>query len=82
MDAWNPDQLLKMQVGGNGKCNDFLGKYGIPKVTDIKEKYNSQAAEVPSPPPCPSALCSLKTAGMLQRLSCARLSRAGPYCCS
>ncbi len=46
MDAWNPDQLLKMQAGGNNRCNDFLRQYGIAKDTDIKEKYNSQAAEV------------------------------------
>lgn len=46
MDAWSPDQLLKMQAGGNGKCNAFLKQYGIEKQTDIKDKYNSQAAEV------------------------------------
>ena len=46
MDAWTPEQLLKMQAGGNGKCNAFLKQYGIEKHTDIREKYNSQAAEV------------------------------------
>ncbi|KAL6772099.1 hypothetical protein ACKKBG_A28930 [Auxenochlorella protothecoides x Auxenochlorella symbiontica] len=45
MDAWNPDQLKRMQLGGNGACNAFLGKYGVTKHTDIREKYNSQAAE-------------------------------------
>lgn len=46
MDAWSPDQLLKMQAGGNGKCNAFLKTYGIEKHTDIIQKYNSQPAEV------------------------------------
>ncbi|KFM24793.1 ADP-ribosylation factor GTPase-activating protein AGD7 [Auxenochlorella protothecoides] len=45
MDAWNPDQLKRMQLGGNGACNAFLGKYGVTKHTDIREKYNSQAAD-------------------------------------
>lgn len=46
MDAWSPEQLQKMQAGGNGVCNAFLKSYGIDKHTDIKEKYNSQASEV------------------------------------
>lgn len=46
MDAWSQDQLKKMQMGGNEKLNAFLKQYGIPKDTDIKEKYSSQAAEV------------------------------------
>ena len=46
MDAWSQDQLKKMQLGGNEKMNDFFSKYGISKTTDIKEKYNSTAAEV------------------------------------
>lgn len=45
MDAWNPDQLKRMQMGGNAKLNAFLKEYGIPKHTDIKEKYNSKPAE-------------------------------------
>ncbi|KDD72202.1 hypothetical protein H632_c3706p0, partial [Helicosporidium sp. ATCC 50920] len=45
MDAWNPDQLKKMKAGGNGRMNAFLTKYGVPKLTDIVEKYNSKAAE-------------------------------------
>lgn len=46
MDAWNPDQLRKMQVGGNGKLNAFFQQYGIDKATDIKVKYNNKVAEV------------------------------------
>jgi len=45
MDAWNPDQLKKMQCGGNSAMNEFFQKYGVQKHTDIKDKYNSQAAE-------------------------------------
>ena len=46
MDAWSGDQLKKMQLGGNDALNTFLIKYSVDKFTDIKEKYNSQAAEV------------------------------------
>jgi ADP-ribosylation factor GTPase-activating protein 1 len=45
MDAWNPDQLKRMQKGGNSKLNAFLLEYGVEKHMDIKEKYNSKAAE-------------------------------------
>ena len=45
MDAWNQDQLKKMQNGGNGAMNDFFAKYGVAKQTDIRDKYNSPAAE-------------------------------------
>lgn len=46
MDSWNPDQLKKMQLGGNGRLNSFLKSYGVDKFMDIKDKYNSKAAEV------------------------------------
>jgi len=46
MDAWKPEELKKMQCGGNGKFNAFLKKYGVEKNTDINKKYNSKAAEV------------------------------------
>jgi ADP-ribosylation factor GTPase-activating protein 1 len=70
MDAWNPDQLKRMQAGGNGSLNNFLQTYGVTKHTDIKEKYNSKAAEFyrekiradvdgkPYTPPAPSAVTS------------------------
>lgn len=45
MDSWNPDQLKKMQAGGNAQLNDFLKQNGIEKSMHIKEKYNSRAAE-------------------------------------
>lgn len=28
MDAWNPDQLRRMQLGGNDKLNKFLAQVG------------------------------------------------------
>ncbi|KAG1660647.1 hypothetical protein FOA52_008007 [Chlamydomonas sp. UWO 241] len=68
MDAWNPDQLKKMQLGGNARLNSFLSKYGVEKHMDIKEKYNCKAAEIfrdmlradvagePFTPPPPSAV--------------------------
>ena len=46
MDAWSGDQLKKMQLGGNDALNLFLAKYSVDKFTEIREKYNSQAAEV------------------------------------
>ncbi|KAL4447930.1 hypothetical protein ABPG75_005149 [Micractinium tetrahymenae] len=45
MDAWNPDQLRRMQLGGNDKLNKFLAQYGVAKHTEIRDKYNSKAAE-------------------------------------
>ena len=35
-----------MQLGGNDALNAFLKNYGVDKYTDIRDKYNSQAAEV------------------------------------
>ena len=46
MDSWSQDQLKKMQMGGNGRLNSFLRQYGVEKDMDIKDKYNSKAAEV------------------------------------
>ncbi len=46
MDAWSPEQLKRMQLGGNDALNVFLKNYGVDKYTDIRDKYNSQAAEV------------------------------------
>ena len=57
MDAWSPDQLKKMHLGGNDVVNNFLKQYGIDKYTDIKEKYNSQAAEVSRGRACRMPAC-------------------------
>ncbi|GMH33147.1 hypothetical protein BSKO_00981 [Bryopsis sp. KO-2023] len=45
MDAWSPSQLKKMEIGGNGKMNNFFKQYGVDKFTDIPVKYNSAVAE-------------------------------------
>ncbi|EER13173.1 ADP-ribosylation factor GTPase-activating protein GCS1, putative [Perkinsus marinus ATCC 50983] len=44
MDTWNPKQLKKMEVGGNGKFNKFCREMEIDKMS-ISEKYNTKAAE-------------------------------------
>ena len=46
MDAWSPEQLKKMQLGGNDALNAFFKSYGVDKYTEIRDKYNTQAAEV------------------------------------
>lgn len=46
MDAWSADQLKKMQLGGNEQLNTFFLQYGVEKLVDVTEKYNSKAAEV------------------------------------
>ena len=46
MDAWAPDQLKRMQLGGNDALNNFFQKYGVEKTMEIKEKYNTKVAEV------------------------------------
>jgi ADP-ribosylation factor GTPase-activating protein 1 len=33
MDSWNDKQIAKMRAGGNDKCNQFLAKYNIAKVS-------------------------------------------------
>eukprot|EP00967_Tisochrysis_lutea_P074281 scaffold99693_cov20-Tisochrysis_lutea.AAC.2 len=45
MDSWSPEQLKKMQAGGNDKLNSFLKNYGIEKHKDIAAKYNSEPAQ-------------------------------------
>ncbi|KAF8068451.1 maoI [Scenedesmus sp. PABB004] len=76
MDAWSADQLKKMQAGGNGALNEFFKQYGVPKHTEIRDKYNNRVAEIyrekvkaavegrPFTPPPPSAVqVSLPSAG-------------------
>lgn len=44
MDSWSDKQISSMRVGGNEKCNAFLRKYGIEKLTPIDKKYNNAVA--------------------------------------
>ncbi|CAG9460635.1 unnamed protein product [Pedinophyceae sp. YPF-701] len=65
MDAWKPEELRKMQLGGNERFNAFLKKYGVDKHTDILKKYHctsagyfrdmlrAEAAGQPYTPPAP-----------------------------
>lgn len=57
MDAWSAEQLQRMQLGGNDALNAFLKNYGVDKYTDIRDKYNSQAAEVSLSPCCERVSC-------------------------
>lgn len=56
MDAWSPEQLKKMQLGGNDAVNAFLKRYGVDKYTEIRDKYNTQAAEVLTSSACQTIL--------------------------
>lgn len=46
MDSWTDKQLALMNNGGNGKCNDYLKAKGIDPRTPIKQKYESDAAQL------------------------------------
>lgn len=46
MDSWTPAQLALMKAGGNDKCNAYLAAKGIDKRTPIKQKYESDAAQL------------------------------------
>jgi ADP-ribosylation factor GTPase-activating protein 1 len=46
MDSWSEIQLKKMESGGNDQLNQFFGRYGVQKETDIAAKYNTNAASV------------------------------------
>ena len=46
MDSWTPAQLKIMNDGGNKKFMDYITSKGIPASTPIKEKYESDAAQL------------------------------------
>ena len=46
MDSWTDQQLGLMKAGGNDKCNDYLKKHGIDARCPIKQKYESDAAQL------------------------------------
>lgn len=89
MDSWNNDQLKKMQCGGNAKMNDFFKQYGVDKYMDIKEKYNSRAAEIyreklraevegrPFTPPPPSAVPRPVSSSASARINQTQPTRSG-----
>jgi ADP-ribosylation factor GTPase-activating protein 1 len=46
MDSWTDQQLALMKMGGNEKCNSYLKKNGIDPRTPIKQKYESETAQL------------------------------------
>jgi hypothetical protein len=46
MDSWTDKQLKHMKLGGNEKCNSYLQKNGIGPRTPIKQKYESDVAQL------------------------------------
>ncbi|KAL7468941.1 hypothetical protein ACHAXS_009176 [Conticribra weissflogii] len=46
MDSWTPQQLQIMKLGGNKKCKDYLASKGIGSGVGIKQKYESDAAQL------------------------------------
>jgi len=46
MDSWTDKQLKLMKEGGNKKCNDYLASKGISPTTKIKQKYESEHAQL------------------------------------
>jgi hypothetical protein len=46
MDSWTDKQLAHMKMGGNEKCNAYLEAKGIGPRTPIKQKYESDVAQL------------------------------------
>lgn len=45
MDSWKPVHLRMMELGGNGRFQEFLREHGIAEDMPIRKKYNTRAAE-------------------------------------
>jgi len=46
MDSWTDQQLKLMKCGGNQKCAQYLSSKGVASGTAIKQKYESDAAQL------------------------------------
>lgn len=46
MDSWTPAQLQIMKLGGNQKCQSYLSSHGVLPSTPIKQKYESDVAQL------------------------------------
>lgn len=46
MDSWTPAQLQLMKLGGNQKCQSYLSSNGVLPSTPIKQKYESDVAQL------------------------------------
>lgn len=44
MDQFKPDEMERMEKGGNQRAHDFFDKEGMSRDTPIKQKYNSVVA--------------------------------------
>ncbi|KAJ8142150.1 hypothetical protein OY671_004697 [Metschnikowia pulcherrima] len=45
MDQFKPEEVLRMEKGGNASCRAWLEKHGIAAETPHREKYDNDAAE-------------------------------------
>lgn len=45
MDAWKPQHLRMMELGGNRRFKAFLEEQGVPADMPIREKYSTRAAK-------------------------------------
>lgn len=46
MDSWTPAQLQIMKLGGNQRCQSYLSSRGILPSVGIKQKYESDGAQL------------------------------------
>jgi hypothetical protein len=46
MDSWTPAQMEIMKFGGNQNCQSYLSAKGILPSTPIKQKYESDEAQL------------------------------------
>merc|ERR1719499_834676 len=45
LDAWKPEHLRIMELGGNRRFEDFMAQQGIPRDLPLRQKYRTRAAE-------------------------------------
>lgn len=45
MDQFKPDELKRMEIGGNEKCGEYFSSHGVDLNLPAKEKYDNYVAE-------------------------------------
>lgn len=45
MDQFKPEELKRMELGGNEKCGEYFSSHGVDLKLPAKEKYNNYVAE-------------------------------------
>lgn len=45
MDQFKPEELKRMELGGNSNCGDYFSSHGVDLKLPHKEKYNNYVAE-------------------------------------